>query len=85
LEGKARVPAFCQGLQQLGWIDGRNVQIDVRWAEGDVERIAKDAADLAALAPDVTVATGNSTIGPHPRRANRVRHSRRPSRRRFRQ
>ena len=56
--------AFRQTLQQLGWTDGRNLQIDVRWSEGDLQRIRKNATDLAALAPDVIVATGNSTIGP---------------------
>jgi putative tryptophan/tyrosine transport system substrate-binding protein len=64
LEGKARLTAFRQALQQLGWTDGRNLQLDVRWSAGDVERIRKNATDLAALAPDVIVASGNSTIGP---------------------
>jgi putative ABC transport system substrate-binding protein len=58
------VTAFREALQQLGWTDGRNLQVEVRWSAGDVERIRKNAADLAALAPDVIVATGNSTIGP---------------------
>ena len=64
LEGKARLTAFRQALQQLGWTDGRNLQLDVRWSAGDVERIRKNATDLAALAPDVIVASGNSTFGP---------------------
>ena len=63
-EGKARVAAFREALQELGWTNGRNLQILVRWSAGDVERIRKNAAELAALAPDVIVATGNSTIGP---------------------
>jgi putative tryptophan/tyrosine transport system substrate-binding protein len=63
-EGKARVAAFRQALQELGWVDGRNLQVEVRWSAGDVARIRKNAADLAALAPDVIVATGNSTIAP---------------------
>ena len=63
-EGQVRVAAFRQILQQLGWTDGRNLEIDVRWSEGDLQRIRKNAADLAALAPDVIVATGNSMIGP---------------------
>jgi putative ABC transport system substrate-binding protein len=63
-EGQARVSAFRHALQQLGWTDGRNLQIDVRWSGGDTERTRKNATDLAALAPDVILATGNSTLGP---------------------
>jgi putative ABC transport system substrate-binding protein len=58
LEGKARVAAFLQGLQQLGWTEGRNVRIDVRWgASSDIDRNRKNAAELAALAPDVILAS----------------------------
>src|SRR5262249_57685002 len=53
--------AFRQGLQQLGWIDGRNVQIDARFGEGDPVRGRKYAAELVALSPDVIVATGSFT------------------------
>jgi ABC-type uncharacterized transport system substrate-binding protein len=63
-EGQARIAAFQQGLQQLGWTDGRNVRIDTRWTAGDVERIRKHAAELAALAPDVIFATGGAIVGP---------------------
>ena len=57
-EGKARFGAFLQGLQQLGWTDGRNVRIDIRWgAAGDVDGNRKNAAELVALAPDVMLAT----------------------------
>ena len=63
-EAQARVTAFRQAMQQLGWTDGRNVQIDIRWSAGYGERTHKEAADLAALAPDVIVSTGNSTLGP---------------------
>src|SRR5262245_66646156 len=48
-EGQARLTAFVQGLQELGWTDGRNVQIDYRWPAGDAERIRRYAAELAAL------------------------------------
>jgi ABC-type uncharacterized transport system substrate-binding protein len=48
----------------LGWSVGRNVQIDTRWAAGDADRIRRYAAELAALAPDVIVATGSATVGP---------------------
>jgi putative ABC transport system substrate-binding protein len=56
-EGQARIAAFLGGLQQLGWTDGRNVQIDARWPKGE-SKARKYAADLAALAPDVILATG---------------------------
>jgi ABC-type uncharacterized transport system substrate-binding protein len=63
-EGQARIAAFLQGLQQMGWTDGRNVRIDTRWTAGDVERFRKHAAELAALAPDVIFATGGAIVGP---------------------
>src|SRR4029077_10852309 len=49
----ARIAAFVQGLQQLGWTDGRNVRIDYRWAAGNADDARKYAAELVALAPDV--------------------------------
>jgi putative tryptophan/tyrosine transport system substrate-binding protein len=52
-DGQARFTAFAHGLQQLGWTDGRNARLDVRWAAGDPERIRRYAAELVALAPDV--------------------------------
>jgi len=61
---RASVGAFLQGLQELGWTDGRNVRIEYRWGSGDGERIRKYAAELVALAPDVILATGSSTVGP---------------------
>jgi ABC-type uncharacterized transport system substrate-binding protein len=63
-QSQARLVAFVQGLQQFGWTDGRNVQIDTRWAAGDAERIRKFAAELVALAPDAIVTTGSVTVGP---------------------
>jgi putative ABC transport system substrate-binding protein len=64
-EHQARVAAFQQGLERLGWTDGRNVRIDIRWATTDAAALRKHAAELAALAPDVIVsATGTSTAGP---------------------
>ncbi|MFL6973594.1 MAG: ABC transporter substrate-binding protein [Xanthobacteraceae bacterium] len=63
-EGQARLKAFQQGLQQLGWTDGRNVQIDVRWPAGNPDRIRSYAAELVALAPDVILATGAATVEP---------------------
>ena len=61
---QARIAAFLQGLQQLGWIDGRNARVDVRWGAGNPDTIRRHAAELAALAPDVILATGNATVLP---------------------
>jgi ABC-type uncharacterized transport system substrate-binding protein len=61
---QTRVAAFLQGLQQVGWNDGRNVGIDTRWAAGDADRIRGYAAELVRLAPDVILATGSATVGP---------------------
>jgi putative tryptophan/tyrosine transport system substrate-binding protein len=62
-ESPARITAFAQGLQELGWTDGRNVRIDHRWGAGDPDRIRKYAAELVALAPDVILAVGGATVG----------------------
>jgi len=63
-EATARTAAFLQTLQELGWTDGRNIRIDIRWGAGDPERIRKHVAELVALKPDVILATGASTVGP---------------------
>jgi ABC-type uncharacterized transport system substrate-binding protein len=63
-ESLSRIGAFLQGLQELGWTDGRNVRIDYRWGVGDPARNAKYAAELVALAPDVILATGAPTVEP---------------------
>jgi putative ABC transport system substrate-binding protein len=62
-QGQARLAAFLQGLQELGWTDGRNVRIDIRWGTGDVDRNRRHAAELVALAPDVILASGGSVVG----------------------
>jgi putative tryptophan/tyrosine transport system substrate-binding protein len=49
---QARIAAFLQGLQQLGWTDGRNVRIDIRWAAGDADHIRRYAAELVAKGDD---------------------------------
>jgi putative ABC transport system substrate-binding protein len=58
------VGAFLQALAQSGWTIGRNVRIDTRWATGDPAEIRKHAAELVALAPDVILSHGASTVGP---------------------
>ena len=63
-ESKASVAAFLEGLQQSGWTDGRNVRIENRWGAGDAERIRRGATDLVALAPDVILTSGASTLAP---------------------
>jgi putative ABC transport system substrate-binding protein len=63
-EFQARIAAFRQALAQLGWTEGRNVQIDIRWA-ANVELLRKHAAELTALAPDVILsANGTATMAP---------------------
>jgi len=61
-EGQARLRAFVQGLQELGWTVGRNVRIDIRWAAGDAERYRRYAAELVALAPDAILAGGGAVV-----------------------
>src|SRR5262249_50467670 len=63
-ESERRIVAFVQQLQQLGWTDGRNLRLDARWSAGDAERIRKNTAELAALAPDVIVAEGSASLAP---------------------
>jgi putative ABC transport system substrate-binding protein len=63
-EGQARMVAFRQGLQEVGWIAGRNVQIDIRWGGGSIDRIRSAAAELVALAPDVILASGGQVVAP---------------------
>jgi putative tryptophan/tyrosine transport system substrate-binding protein len=58
------VGAFLQGLQKLGWTVGRNVQIDTRWAGANAADIRTRAVELLALAPDVILAHGTSTVAP---------------------
>jgi putative ABC transport system substrate-binding protein len=59
-QGEARVAAFRQGLQALGWIDGGNLRIDLSWGAGDADSVRKRAAEVMALAPEVVLAAGSS-------------------------
>ncbi|MFZ2075660.1 MAG: ABC transporter substrate-binding protein [Xanthobacteraceae bacterium] len=54
---QARLTVFLQTLQQLGWMDGRNVRIDIRWSASEPERIRRYAAELVAFMPDVILAS----------------------------
>ena len=58
-ETQARITAFVQGLQTLGWTEGRNLQIEYRWGSGDQQ---KAAAELVALSPDVIFANGTAAV-----------------------
>jgi putative ABC transport system substrate-binding protein len=70
-QAQNRNAAFLQGLQQLGWTVGQNVQIDYRWSEGNEDDTRKYAAELVALAPDVIFTSGSAAVGPL-RRATRT-------------
>jgi putative ABC transport system substrate-binding protein len=59
---QALYAAFVQGLQQLGWTDGRNVRFDIRFAAGDAADTRKYAAELIALAPDVILSVGSTSV-----------------------
>ena len=63
-ENQTRIAAFLQGLQQLGWIVGRNVRIDYLLGGGDAEHMRRHAAELIALAPDVVLANGTTAVEP---------------------
>jgi putative ABC transport system substrate-binding protein len=60
-EGQARLAAFVEGLEQLGWTDGRNVRIETRWPVGDADR-GRSAEELVALAPDVILASASANV-----------------------
>jgi putative tryptophan/tyrosine transport system substrate-binding protein len=61
-EASARISTFVQRLSQLGWSEGRNFQIDYRWAAGKSEQFGKYAGELIALAPDVVLASGYQSV-----------------------
>jgi putative ABC transport system substrate-binding protein len=60
--GQVELAAFQQALQQLGWSDGRNIRIDTRWGENDVDRDRGYAAELVALVPDLILASGTLSV-----------------------
>jgi putative ABC transport system substrate-binding protein len=61
-EGQARFAALRQGLQDLGWIENRNILIDHRWGGGDANRVRAYAAELVASKPDVILASPSSVL-----------------------
>ena len=60
-EGKAYVSAFTQALADLGWTDGRNVRMDIRWGGADANRIRTLAQELVGLQPDIILTSGTVT------------------------
>jgi putative ABC transport system substrate-binding protein len=70
-ESQAQLAAFREELQQLGWTDGRNLQIDTRWGAEDGERTRRYAVEIIALAPDVILAAGGPVVAAI-RRASRT-------------
>src|SRR5215472_7842897 len=57
-ETKLRLSAFIQALADLGWTDGRNVRMDLRWGGGDINRIRALAQELVGLQPDIILTVG---------------------------
>jgi putative ABC transport system substrate-binding protein len=64
VEGQARIDAFRQAMELLGWAIGRNLQIEYRWGGADAANLRKFAAELAAFAPDVILSSGTASLGP---------------------
>jgi putative tryptophan/tyrosine transport system substrate-binding protein len=61
-EGQARVKAFAQTLQKLGWMEGNNIRTETRWASDDANRYHRYSEELVALAPDVILASGTPSV-----------------------
>ena len=61
-QGQSQLKAFRQGFEKLGWDDGRNAKIDVRWAGGNAEQMREIVTELVALKPDVIVASGSPAV-----------------------
>src|SRR5262249_45390536 len=61
---RLRLGALLDGLKQLGWIEGRNLRLEIRWAAGNPDAARKYAQELIALGPEVILAGGNTTLAP---------------------
>jgi putative ABC transport system substrate-binding protein len=61
-EGQLRIAAFRQELQKLGWIEGRNIRFEYRWAAGDAQRLRAYAQELVGMAPAVILAGNNAAL-----------------------
>jgi putative ABC transport system substrate-binding protein len=62
--GQERVKTFLAAMRELGWIDGRNMRVELRWAPGGEEEVRKQAAELVALAPDIVITNGSAGVRP---------------------
>jgi putative ABC transport system substrate-binding protein len=71
-DGQARIAAFREVLQGLGWTEGRNIQIDYRWGGGDVERTHAYAAELVSFKPDVIFAYAAAQLAPLSRKTKTI-------------
>src|SRR6516165_5995139 len=60
--GQAYIAVFREALSKLGWSDGGNLRIDVRWGENDIERDRKYATELVELAPELVLASGTLSV-----------------------
>jgi putative ABC transport system substrate-binding protein len=63
-EYQTRLAAFTERLSQMGWVDGQNIRVDIRWTAADSDRRRNFAAELVSLAPDVILVPGSSSVGP---------------------
>jgi putative ABC transport system substrate-binding protein len=61
-DGQARLNTFVERLKELGWSEGRNLRLDIRWGPDDSSRYPRQAAELVALAPDVLIAPTSFTV-----------------------
>src|SRR5207253_9717936 len=61
-DGRARLTAFVKTLEELGWSEGRNLHLDIRWGPDDPNRYPRQAAELVATGPDVLVAPTSFTV-----------------------
>jgi putative ABC transport system substrate-binding protein len=62
LQARARLSTFAQRLQQLGWIEGRDIQVEYRWSSADLGRIRANASQLVALSPDVILSVSSPAL-----------------------
>src|SRR5262249_50659952 len=71
-QGQDRISTFLQALQERGWVEDRNLRIDVRWGPGDGERYLQLAAELVALGPDILLAGGGLVVAALQRATQKV-------------
>jgi putative ABC transport system substrate-binding protein len=71
-DAQARLASFLRGMQQLGWVDGRNVQIVIRWTAAGPGRIQASVAELIAIAPDAIFAPGSPAVALLKKATNKI-------------